>query len=236
MPVADVPAARPGRRPGPVGGAGEVRRCGVRGCSCADPRLLASAPNAVTLARTALSLGLVAAAAAERSWPLLLAAYLAYWVGDVADGALARHLRQETRLGAVLDVVCDRLNCTSCALTLLLFVPAPAPVTVFLVQFVLVDLVLSLLPLRWPVLSPNYFGLVDPLVHAANWHPLAKAANTGLLVVLLVAVPDHRVALAAAAVVLVAKAASLVRVLRLPRPSSAHVVPVDVDPARASRA
>lgn len=199
--------------------------CGTVGCACQQRAGRLTVPNLVTLVRTATSLLLVVAAAEHRSWPLLLAAYVAYWVGDVADGALARRLGQETRLGAVLDIACDRLNCTSCVLTLLLFVPAPAPVAVFLVQFVLVDLVLSLLPLRWPLLSPNYFGLIDPLVHALSWHPLAKATNTGLLVVLLVTVPDHRVALAAAGTVLAVKAFSLVRVLLLPRPAAAHLVP-----------
>ena len=203
-----------------------VVRCGVRGCACADPGRRLNGPNLVTVVRTVASLVLVTTAALQHSWPLLLAAYLTYWVGDSADGCLARWRGQETRFGAVFDVVCDRVNCTSCALVLLMFVPAPLPVAVFLFQFVVVDLPLTLLPMRWPVLSPNYFHLVDRLAYTLNWHVVAKVTNTTLLVLLLVLVPDQRVALLAAGIVLCLKVFSLVRVLRLPRPTAArHVAP-----------
>ena len=39
-------------------------------------------------------------------------AYAVYWVGDIADGWAARRLGQETRAGAVLDIVSDRA-CTA---------------------------------------------------------------------------------------------------------------------------
>jgi cardiolipin synthase (CMP-forming) len=213
---------------GPARPATEARAvpCGVRGCACRDPDKRLNGPNVVTVVRTTASLVLVTAAALQHSWPLLLAAYLTYWVGDSADGCLARWRGQETRFGAVFDVVCDRINCTSCALVLLLFVPAPLPVAVFLFQFVVVDLPLTLLPMRWPLLSPNYFSLVDPVAYALNWHVVAKVTNTTLLVLLLVFVPDQRVALVAAGVVLCIKAFSLVRVLRLPTPTdTSHVLP-----------
>ena len=75
-PTADRSPRYPG---GPV-------RCGVRGCGCEDPRVLLNAANAVTVLRTLASLGLVIGAAVAHSWPLLLAAYLTYWIGDSADG------------------------------------------------------------------------------------------------------------------------------------------------------
>jgi phosphatidylglycerophosphate synthase len=208
-----VTVDRTPRRPGlPV-------RCGVRGCACEDPRQLRNAANVVTVVRTLASLALVTTAAVQHSWPWLLAAYLTYWIGDSADGNVARWRHQETRFGAVFDVVCDRINCISCALVLLMFIDAPWPVAVFLFQFVVVDLPLTLLPMRWPVLSPNYFFLVDRLAWTLNWHVVAKVTNTTLLVLLLVFVPDQRVALVAASVVLVIKVWSLGRVLRLPLPS-----------------
>jgi CDP-diacylglycerol--glycerol-3-phosphate 3-phosphatidyltransferase len=207
------------RRPGlPV-------RCGVRGCGCEDPRQLLNAANLVTVIRTLASLALVTTAAVQHSWPWLLAAYLTYWVGDSADGNLARWRDQETRFGAVFDVVCDRINCISCALALLMFVDAPWPVAVFLFQFVVVDLPLTLLPMRWPVLSPNYFYLIDRFAYTLNWHVVAKVTNTTLLVLLLVFVPDQRIALVAASVVLVVKIYSLGRVLRLTVPKDTPHVP-----------
>jgi CDP-diacylglycerol--glycerol-3-phosphate 3-phosphatidyltransferase len=206
-------------------GPGQPVRCGIRGCGCEDPRQLLNGPNALTVVRTLASLALVTTAAVQHSWPWLLAAYLTYWIGDSADGNLARLRGQETRFGAVFDVVCDRINCISCALVLLSFIDAPWPVAVFLFQFVVVDLPLTLLPMRWPVLSPNYFYLIDRLAYTLNWHVVAKVTNTTLLVLLLVFVPDQRVALAAASTVLVIKLYSLVRVLRLTTPKDTLHVP-----------
>jgi phosphatidylglycerophosphate synthase len=207
------------RRPGlPV-------RCGVRGCGCEDPRQLLNAANVVTVVRTLASLALVTTAAVQHSWPWLLAAYLTYWIGDSADGNIARWRGQETRFGAVFDVVCDRINCISCALVLLMFIDAPWPVAVFLFQFVVVDLPLTLLPMRWPVLSPNYFYVIDRLAYTLNWHVVAKVTNTTLLVLLLVFVPDQRIALVAASIVLIIKIYSLFRVLRLTIPKNTPHVP-----------
>ncbi|MBB3678003.1 CDP-alcohol phosphatidyltransferase family protein [Modestobacter versicolor] len=201
-------------------------RCGVRGCGCEDPRQLRNAANAVTVLRTLASLALVTVAAVQHSWPWLLAAYLVYWIGDSADGNIARWRNQETRFGAVFDVVCDRINCVSCALVFLQFVDAPWPIAVFLFQFVVVDLPLTLLPMRWPVLSPNYFHLIDPLAYTLNWHVVAKVTNTTLLITLLVVLPDHQwVALVAASTVLVIKVWSLGRVLRLTVPKDTPHVP-----------
>ena len=214
-PAADLSPRRPGL----------PARCGVRGCGCEDPRQLRNAANLVTVVRTVASLALVTTAAVQHSWPWLLAGYLTYWIGDSADGNLARWQHQETRFGAVFDVVCDRVNCVSCALVLLVFIDAPWPVAVFLFQFVVVDLPLTLLPLRWPVLSPNYFSLIDRRAYTLNWHVVAKVTNTTLLVTLLVFVPDQRVALVAASVVLVIKVYSLGRVLRLSTPTGGVHVP-----------
>nr|WP_279591011.1 CDP-alcohol phosphatidyltransferase family protein [Modestobacter marinus] len=179
-----------------------------------------NAANVVTVIRTLASLALVTTAAVQHSWPWLLAAYLTYWIGDSADGNIARWRGQETRFGAVFDVVCDRVNCVSCAIVFLQFVDAPWPIAVFLFQFVVVDLPLTLLPMRWPVLSPNYFALVDRLAYTLNWHVAAKVTNTTLLITLLVVLPDQQwIALVAASTVLAIKVWSLGRVLRLPRPT-----------------
>ena len=220
-PTAASPAAdHSPRRPG------LPARCGVRGCGCEDPRQLLNAANAMTVVRTVASLALVTVAAVQDSWPWLLAAYLTYWVGDSADGNIARWRHQETRFGAYFDVVCDRINCVSCALVFLQFVDAPWPIAVFLFQFVVVDLPLTLLPMRWPVLSPNYFFLIDRLAYTLNWHVVAKVTNTTLLITLLVVLPDQQwIALVAASTVLLIKIWSLGRVLRLQVPKDTPHVP-----------
>ena len=58
-------------------------------------------------------------------------------------------------------------------------VPARAPGRiVFLLSFMVLDTMLSLAFLCWPVVSPNYFDAVDRRVWQLNWSPAAKAANT----------------------------------------------------------
>src|SRR4029450_3668780 len=54
-----------------------------------------SIPNAVTLARTGGAVGIGAYAVSSHSLLLLGIAYGVYWVGDMADGWVARRLDQE---------------------------------------------------------------------------------------------------------------------------------------------
>src|SRR3954452_16597755 len=141
----------------------------------------------VTSLRTAVCVPLGLASIVAPSRTLLLTAYAVYWVGDVLDGQLARRLGQETRVGAVLDIVSDRACSSVLVCALVVQEPRLWPaLAVYLVQFMVVDCVLSLAFLRWPVLSPNYFYCVDRTVWRWNWSPPAKAVNTcGLVVAVL---------------------------------------------------
>ena len=155
-----------------------------------SPPVLAVATwaNAVTALRTvvAVTLGVESVLASSRT--LLLVGYAVYWVGDVADGQLARRLGQETRIGAVLDIVSDRACCSVLLCALALQEPRLWPaLVVYLVQFMVLDDVLSLSYLRWPVLSPNYFYCVDRTVWRWNWSPLAKSVNTAGVVLAVLA-------------------------------------------------
>ena len=58
---------------------------------------------------------------------------------------------------------------------------------VFLLSFMVLDTMLSLAFLCWPLVSPNDFHLVDHRVWRLNWSPLAKAANTAGVVVAIAA-------------------------------------------------
>ncbi|UWE09313.1 CDP-alcohol phosphatidyltransferase family protein [Actinacidiphila bryophytorum] len=176
-------------------------------------------PNAVTLARTAAAVCLATTAITTRSTALLVAAYLTYWAGDILDGLLARRLRQETRAGAVFDILADRACTCVCAAGLLMTRPGMVlPITVFLLQFMVLDNLLSLAFLRWPLLSPNYFDRVSPGIHRWNWSPPAKALNTGALVVLITVSTAPLAPTLLAAAVTAVKLASLVALLRLPDP------------------
>lgn len=172
-------------------------------------------PNAVTLVRTVLALGLGAYALVEQSGRLLLLAYAVYWFGDMLDGWSARRLRQETRLGAVLDIVSDRACCAVLCCGLIVLAPGVWPaVAVFLLQFMVVDCVLSMSFLRWPIDSPNDFHVVDRSVWRLNWSPVAKAANTAG-VVASVAVGSLPLALTVALAQLALKLWSAAAVVRL---------------------
>ncbi len=176
---------------------------------------LGTVPNLVTLVRGVAAVGLATYAVAAGRLDLLGAAYGVYWLGDMADGWAARRLRQETRLGAVFDIVSDRA-CTAVLCTgLVVQLPrAWLVAAVFLVSFLLVDTLLSLAFVCWPLLSPNYFHQVDRTVWRWNWSPAAKAANTAG-VVIAVAFGQYPVALALAAGVLGVKVWSAARVWRL---------------------
>lgn len=140
-------------------------------------------PNGVTVLRTVLSIALAMAALAMASTRLLTAAYLVYWVGDMADGALARRLGQETRIGAVFDIVADRANSLLCvACFVALDPPVALPMAVYVVEFAVVDTMLSLSFLPFEIKSPNDFHTVDLTLWLWNWSRPAKALNTSSVV------------------------------------------------------
>jgi CDP-diacylglycerol--glycerol-3-phosphate 3-phosphatidyltransferase len=130
-------------------------------------------------------MALAASAAATSSMTLLAVGYAVYWVGDVADGVVARRRGEQTRHGAVLDIIGDRACATMLATAFIVERPTMAvPLALFLVQFCVVDTMLSLTFLQWPVDSPNDMHLVDVPLYRYNWSPPAKALNTGAVVLL----------------------------------------------------
>ncbi len=172
-------------------------------------------PNLVTLVRTVVAVGLGAVAVTSGDLALLGLAYAVYWVGDILDGWCARRLDQETRLGAVLDIVSDRACTAVLCVGLVAHVPGVLPLAVvFLLSFMVLDTMLSLAFLCWPVKSPNDFHLVDDLVWRVNWSPLAKAANTaGAVVAILLGA--YALGLLLAVVVAAVKVWSATRVVAL---------------------
>ena len=206
---------------GAVGRSDAVRGCHTPGCSCSATTSLATAPNVLTIARTLACAALTVEAVAGASWRVLLAAVAAYWIGDVCDGILARSTARETRFGAALDVVCDRACCALVLLGAVALEPSFAlPVAVYLLAFVVVDTLLSLTFLAWPLLGVNYLRYVDKRVWRLNFSPPAKLLNSAVFLLLLLAGQPNAAA-AAAMGALVLKSVSLLRMVRtlLARPS-----------------
>ncbi|MEH1166915.1 CDP-alcohol phosphatidyltransferase family protein [Micromonospora sp. CPCC 205539] len=178
---------------------------------------LLTVPNYITVIRTlaAVTLGIVALGSG--SVVLIAVAYGIYWLGDMLDGLAARWLGQETRAGAVLDIVSDRACTAVLCMGLVALRPDVSLVAiVFLPSFMVLDTMLSLVFLCWPVVSPNYFHVVDRRVWALNWSPLAKAVNTAG-VIGAVAFGHYTVAVIVALAVLAVKAWSAAAVAKLLR-------------------
>ncbi|WP_405093173.1 CDP-alcohol phosphatidyltransferase family protein [Micromonospora sp. NBC_01392] len=176
---------------------------------------LRTVPNYITAIRTIVSVTVGVVALVAGSVVLLAVAYGIYWLGDVLDGWAARRLGQETRAGAVLDIVSDRACTAVLCVGLVSLVPDVAVVAlVFLLSFLVLDTMLSLAFLCWPVISPNYFYLIDRRVWALNWSPMAKAANTAG-VIGAIAFGQYRLALAVAVAVVAVKLWSTAAMIRL---------------------
>ena len=164
----------------------------------ATERLLTGA-TVLTFVRTIATLVLSMWGAYDESLTLLVSGLVVYWVGDTLDGEWARRFDCETRIGGLIDMVSDRLSCGAFYVGLAWLQPAPLlfsdepmeliaiPVAVYLFEFMVIDMFLSLAYLAWPIRSPNYFYVVDRRIYLWNWSRLGKAANSGLFAVLLLA-------------------------------------------------
>ena len=176
----------------------------------------------VTAVRTIVSVVLAGLAAQQSSLTLLVVALVVYWAGDSLDGFVARLRGCETRIGAVLDILCDRFCAAAFYLGLVWLKPEFAvPVFIYLAEFMVVDCFLSLAFLAWPVRSPNYFYVIDRPLWLWNWSKPGKAVNSSLFAVLLLVTGWVWVAAAIATALLVMKSVSLARLGRigLPVPS-----------------
>ena len=191
----------------------------------ADPSAerLGTAANVVTLVRTAAAVVLAGLAVQAGSLTLLVASLAVYWVGDVLDGAVARLTAGETRIGAVLDILSDRLCAAAFYLGLAWLSPHLVwPVLVYLAEFMVVDAFLSLAFLAWPIRSPNYFHVVDRPLWLWNWSKPGKAANSAIFAVLLLVTGSTVVGLLVATALLVLKSVSLARLVRIGLPVPAR--------------
>lgn len=204
--------------------------CGHRGCWDGWTEPWRTWANLVTVARTLVALGLAAAAIRTGRQELLLASLAVYWAGDVLDGLVARRLRQETRGGALLDILSDRACSLAFWVPWAVWHPESAwPVALYVLEFVVVDGLLSVAWLAWPLLSCNYVDRIDTHVHRWNWWPPAKAVNTAGLLVFVVLWPAPWVASAFVVAVLVVKVLSLRRLTGLlpaPGPGCSALDPV----------
>lgn len=164
----------------------------------------------ITFVRTVASLALCLVAAVEEDRTLLIVGLVVYWVGDMADGGYARLFDCETRIGGVIDIMCDRINCAAFYIGLAWLEPEMVlPVSVYLFNFMVIDMFLSMAFLAWPIRSPNYFYVVDRRIYTWNWSKPAKAVNSSLFAVLLLVTGWWQVGLVIALALVVLKCVSM---------------------------
>lgn len=184
-----------------------------------DQERVHTSATVVTFVRTAAAVVLAGLAVRDESPTLLVASLVVYWVGDILDGLVARVRGCETRIGAVLDILCDRFCAASFYLGLAWLQPEfVLPVFIYLAEFMVVDCFLSLAFLAWPVRSPNYFYVVDRPLWLWNWSKPGKAVNSAIFAVLLLVTGWVWLGVLVATGLLALKCASLVRLGRLGLP------------------
>jgi CDP-diacylglycerol--glycerol-3-phosphate 3-phosphatidyltransferase len=152
------------------------------------PALLLGIPNRITLVRTVIAMAIATLAFRTGAMTWLVIGYAAYWFGDMIDGYVARKRNEESLSGAVFDIVCDRACSFLLAAAFMATFPATiGPLAIYLVQFGVLDTMLTFSFLLWPwMLSPNYFYKVDRPIYTWNWSKPAKAMNTAAVVISLV--------------------------------------------------
>ncbi|MBV9832319.1 MAG: CDP-alcohol phosphatidyltransferase family protein [Marmoricola sp.] len=183
----------------------------------------------ITAVRTVASVSISAVAAWQHSLTLLVVALVVHWVGDSLDGWVARVRDCETRTGALLDILSDRLCAAAFYIGLVWLEPHLGPaVFVYLLEFMVIDGFLSMGFLAWPLTSPNHFHVVDRRLWLLNWSHPGKAVNSGLFAILLVVTGSLWAGLVVAVALLGFKCWSLARLVRLGMPVPER--PVD-DPA-----
>jgi CDP-diacylglycerol---glycerol-3-phosphate 3-phosphatidyltransferase len=188
-----------------------VQECAHHECAHAANERVLTLPTIITFIRTVGTLVLALLGAHQGSLTLLLWALGVYWVGDMADGAVARLTDRETRIGATLDVMCDRISAAVFYVGFAWYDPTMVvPVGIYLAEFMVIDMFLSLAFLAWPVASPNYFYLIDRRIWLWNWSKPGKALNSALFAVFMVWTRDAVVAGAIACCLLALKLMSLV--------------------------
>ncbi|HEX6874150.1 MAG TPA: CDP-alcohol phosphatidyltransferase family protein [Nocardioidaceae bacterium] len=184
---------------------------------------LGTSANVITLIRTVAAVAVIGGAAQRHSLTMLLAGLGIYWAGDILDGTVARVFGCETRVGAVLDILSDRFCAGAFYLGLVWLTPALAwPILLYLAEFMVVDCLLSLAFLAWPIRSPNYFYVVDRRLWLWNWSKPGKVANSAIFAVLLVVTENAALGLVVASALLLLKSLSLVRLMRLGLPVPAR--------------
>jgi CDP-diacylglycerol---glycerol-3-phosphate 3-phosphatidyltransferase len=175
--------------------------------------------NLVTAIRLVSGLAIFAYAAVTKDETWNLIGLGVYWVLDVVDGFLARRFDQETRIGAQMDILADRILVAFFYLNYVVLYPdLVVPVSMFLFQFMGIDHYLSNQFMRWPIKSPNYFHVIDKKIWAWNWSPAAKLLNSAVVTGVLVLTKSPILGSIVCGAIIGLKVWTAIRLYKLPPP------------------
>ena len=156
-----------------------------------SPDSIASVPNLITLLRLGLSLSFFVLAIRHQSQLYNFIGLGIHWLGDVLDGFWARTFKQETVLGAEIDIIADRVEILFFYVIFLTFHPGLfLPVVIYVIDFAFVDFYLSYQFIKYDIISPNYFYKVDRRIFLLNYSLGGKFANSTVITLLLIFAPQ----------------------------------------------
>jgi CDP-diacylglycerol--glycerol-3-phosphate 3-phosphatidyltransferase len=159
-----------------------------------DPGCFYSVPNLLTLIRLVLSLAFFIAATTQRNPTYNFIGLAIHWLGDVLDGFCARKFKQETILGAEIDIIADRIETLFFYINFLFFRPALfLPVAIYLINFAFIDFYLSYQFLKFDLISPIYFDKVSRPVYSLNFSSLARFCNSTVVTLILIFLPQFQI-------------------------------------------
>lgn len=155
-----------------------------------NPESVFSEANIMTLIRVVSSLTFFTLAILKHNPTYNYIGFGIHWIGDFIDGFCARKLKQETILGAEIDIIADRLEIICFYVIFLYFRPyIYLPVMLYLINYAFVDFYLSYQFVKFDIISPNYFYKVNKKVYKFNYSPVAKFCNSSVVTLLLIFLP-----------------------------------------------
>lgn len=169
-----------------------------------NPASVFSEASLITLLRLSISMTFFVLAAIRENPAYNYIGLGVHWLGDVADGFCARRFKQETILGAEIDIIADRVDTLFFYVNLVHFRPEVAlPASIYVLDFAFLDFYLSYQFIKYDIISPNYFYKVDKTVYDLNFCPAAKFCNSTVVTSLLIFLPALRAGAAVLACVLI---------------------------------
>jgi len=155
------------------------------------PESIFSIPNIITFLRFVVSMIFFILAIHTMDITYNYIGLVIHWLGDIADGNYARFFKQETIVGAEIDLIADRVEVLFFFVIFLVFYPhLYLPVTIYILNFAFLDLFLCYQFVKFDIISINYFYKVDPVVHKWNFSFWAKILNSTVIILLLIFLPQ----------------------------------------------